>query len=114
LCSAHRHYNERSPDYYIRTAGKKSAVLAEIITGIFNSARPPEVFYRTCDGLLSLSRKTDPVRFEKACQTALDNNMFSYRFIKSLVENNSLLIENEVYKPLPLPQQNIRGSKYYQ
>jgi transposase len=113
LCSAHRHYNKRNPDYYIETAKRKSTVLAEIITGIFNSPKPPETFYRTCDGLLSLCRKTDPVRFDKACRIALNANMLSLRFIRSLIEGKSLLMETEEYKPLPSPQSNIRGGTYY-
>jgi transposase len=71
LCSTHQHYRLRSPDYYIQTAQKKSDALAEVFTRIFDSPKSPEVFYRTCDGLLSLCRKTDAVRFEKACRIAM-------------------------------------------
>jgi transposase len=113
LCSARRHYNKRSPDYHIETARNKSAALAQVITLIFNRPQPPELFYRTCDGLLSLCRKTDAGRFEKACQTALDNNVLSYGFIKSLIEGNSLFMEPETYKPLPAPQDSLRGRQYY-
>jgi hypothetical protein len=113
LCSTHRHYNNRNPDYYIETARRKSNTLAEIMTYIFKSPKPPEVLYKTCDGLLSLCRKTDPVRFEKACRIALDEAEFSYRFIKSLIEGKSLLMETEEYKPLPTPENNIRGKQYY-
>jgi transposase len=114
LCSAHRHYNKRSPDYYIEMARKKSPVLAEIITLIFNRPRAPELSYNTCDGLLSLCRKTnDPVSFEKACRIALDHHVFSYGFIKSLIEGKSLFEETETYKPLPTPQDNLRGRQYY-
>ena len=112
LCTAHRYYNRRSPDYYIETARKSSPVLAEIIILIFNRPQPPELFYRTCDGLLSLCRKTHPDSFEKACRIALENNVFSYGFIKSLIESNSLSGETEVYKPLPTPQ-DTRGKQYY-
>jgi len=112
LCSAHQHYNRRSPDYYIETAKKRSAVLSEIITRIFNRPQSPELFYRTCDGLLSLCRKTDPERFEKACQIALENHVFSYGFIKSLIENNFLFGETEICKPLPTPD-DTRGKQYY-
>jgi len=115
LCSTHQYYNNRNPDYYIETARKKSAVFADVITSIFNETkRPPEVHYKTCDGLLSLCRKTDPVRFEKACRIALDEGVPSYRFIKSLIEGKSLLMEEEVgYKPLPTPKDNVRGKRYY-
>jgi len=112
LCSAHRHYNRRSPAYYIETAGKKSSLLAQIITLIFNRPQPPELFYRTCDALLSLCRKTNPEHFEEACRIALDNNVFSYGFIKSLIEGHSLSVETHAYKPLPTPP-DTRGKQYY-
>jgi transposase len=113
LCAAHRHYNRRSPDYYIETARKRSAALAEIITLIFSRPKPAELFYRTCDALLSLCRKTDPVSFEKACRMALDNGVYNCRFIKSLIESNSLMEENQMYKPLPVPKDNLRGRQYF-
>jgi len=117
LCSAHQHYNLRSPHYYIETAGKKSDVLKEVFTHIFDSPKPPEVFYRTCDGLLSLCRKTDAAKFDKACRIALDAGMLSLRFIKALVTGKSLMMETEEQHPLPsLPfaEENIRGKDYYQ
>ena len=114
LCSTHQHYNNRNPDYYIETARRRSNTLAEIMIHIFNSPKPPEVFYKTCDGLLSLSRKADPVRFEKACRIALDEGIPSYSLIKSLVEGKSLLMEEDEYKSLPSPEENVRGKQYYQ
>jgi len=114
LCSSHQHYHQRSADYYIATARRKSETLAKVITLIFSSPKPPEVFYKTCDGLLSLCRKTDPVRFEKACQIALEQGIYSYRFIKALIEGKSLLMETDEYKPLPTLWDNIRGKEYYQ
>jgi len=113
LCSTHQHYNRRNPDYYIEMAKKKSSVLAEVITRIFDNPKSPEIYYKTCDGLLSLCRKTDIVRFEKACDIALNVSKLSYKFIKSLIENKSLLMEDELFKPLPFAEENIRGSQYY-
>jgi hypothetical protein len=113
LCSAHRHYNKRSPDYYIETAKKKSTALAEIIALIFSRPQPPELFYRTCDGLLSLCRKTDPDSFEQACRIALEHNTYNYGTIKSLIASKSLFMETQEQKPLPTPQHNIRGKQYY-
>jgi hypothetical protein len=103
LCSTHRFYRERSPEFYIRQAGKRSEVLKCLITDIFNIPnRSAEMSYRTCDGLLSLSRKTDPVRFEKACRIAVEMQKYSYRFVQSLLEGKSLMMEEtEPYKSLP-------------
>ena len=114
LCSAHRFYRERSPAYYTEAAGKKSDVLRELITAIFDNAnRPPELSYKTCDGLLSLCRKTEPDRFDKACRIAMDAGKYSYRFVQSLVVGKSLLMEEtENCKPLPKTE-NERGKHYY-
>ena len=113
LCSTHRHYNDRSPAYYIAKAKEKSKVLAELITALFTGPKTPEVYYKTCDGLLSLYRKTDAVVFEKACEIALSEGVYSYRFVKSIIENKSLPMERETYKSLPAPDRNIRGKQYY-
>jgi len=113
LCSTHRHYNKRSANYYIETARTKSPVLEEVITHIFAGSKPPELYYKTCDGLLSLYRKSDRVRFEKACHIALNNSHISYKFIKSLIEGKSLLADDQAHKPLPFSQENIRGKLYY-
>ncbi len=113
LCSAHRHYNKRNPDYYIQTANRHSSVLAEVIKHLFNAPKPAEVFYKTCEGLLSLCRKTSIEKFERACQIALDNNMLSYRFIKSLIESKTLTEQEQEYKSLPVLQENVRGKDYY-
>ena len=117
LCSSHQHYNKRSPDYYIAKANEKSASLCKIITNIFTGNCPPEVYYKTCEGLLSLCRKTDSERFEKACTIAIKVDNFSYRFIKSLIESKYLEMEMEPEaencKSLPYSEDNIRGKEYY-
>jgi hypothetical protein len=81
---------------------------------IFKDSKPPEVHYKACEGLLSLARKTDPVRFEKACRIALDYQKVNYNFIKSLLTGNSILMETEIeiYKPLPETTEK-RGKHYY-
>ena len=112
LCSAHQHYSERSPEYYMEMAKKRSSLLTEVMECIFNDSKPPEVHYKTCDGLLSLARKTDPVLFEKACRIALDYQNVNYGFIKSLLTGKSILMETEEYKPLPTTEEG-RGKHYY-
>jgi len=77
---------------------------------MFNDGRHPELNYRSCDGLLNLCRKTDPDTFEKACRIANDHQVYSYRFIKRLIENKMTGEEPapEIEKPLPT-HANIRG-----
>jgi len=112
LCSAHQHYGERSPHYYIDRAAKRSSSLAALIKSVFDDGKPPEMHYKTCDGLLSLSRKTDPALFERACRMALEHQVTSYNFVKSLLTGNRLSMETQEYKPLPKTSQR-RGQEYY-
>lgn len=113
LCSQHRHYLDRSPEYYIHQAARKSQVLAQLITLIFEQDKHPEVLYRSCDGLFSLQRKTDHQTFEKACQIAIDNQILAYGFISNVINNKMTgNLPDVKHKPLP-DHDNIRGSEYY-
>ena len=114
LCSHHRHYLARSPDYYIQKAKACSSALHQLVEKIFASPKPPELMYRTCDGLLSLQRKTDAATFNRACEMALAHEKYTYGFVKNLIENKMTQCE-EVEPEKPLPKHgNIRGKDYYQ
>jgi transposase len=114
LCSHHRHYLLRSPDYYLQKAGTCSLVLHQLVEKIFATPRPPEVMYRTCDGLLSLYRKTDAQTFDRACQIALAHQNHTYGFVKNLIENKMTQCDDpQPQQPLP-KHDNIRGRDYYQ
>jgi len=116
LCSQHQHYNSLSPDYYIKQARDKSAVLTALIKLIFAQDRYPEQLYKTCDGLLSLFRKSKREEFDKACQIAIDHQNYSYKFVKNILANKMIQQHQQSDQPgKPLPSHhNIRGKKHYQ
>ncbi len=117
LCSTHKHYLDRSPEYYIKKAMERSQELYLLIESIFKTNDIPELLYKRCDGLLSLQRKTDPVIYNKACRMALDKNVLTYKFVRSLIENKVMLqqMEHPQEPQRPLPEhENIRGKAYYQ
>jgi transposase len=113
LCSHHRHYLDRSPEYYMQKAKEKSESLHELVQLIFGQKRHPEQLYRTCDGLLSLQRKTEPEVFKKACLMAIEHQNYSYMFLQNILKNN--MTGQEESKPAySLPNHsNIRGKDYY-
>jgi len=113
LCSAHQHYMDRSPDYYLNKSKLKSELLYQLLEHLFAQNRHPEQLYRTCDGLLSLQRKTDQKDFDKACQMAIECQKYSYVFVLNILKNK--MTQEQEIKPLqPLPtHQNIRGKEYY-
>ena len=113
LCSAHQHYMDRSPDYYLGKARLKSETLYQLISCLFEQNKHPEQLYRTCDGLLSLQRKTDGETFKKACLKAIQHQNYSYSFVQNILKNK-MADEQEPTPKKPLPiHVNTRGREYY-
>jgi transposase len=113
LCSAHQHYRDRSPGYYLDKARLKSDALYQLVELLFMQNRHPEQLYRTCDGLMSLCRKTEPDIFTKACQMAIEYQNYSYRFVRNIL-NNKMTDESDQPPAKLLPvHKNIRGRDYY-
>ena len=113
LCSHHRHYLERSPEYYQQRAKAISETLHRLITLVFTRPAHPEQWYKTCDGLLRLQRRYDPLRFENACTLAITHEQYSYLFVRQVLENNLTAVD-EPQNLVPLPRHgNVRGSNYY-
>ena len=115
LCSTHRYYLDRSPEYYKNRAKKLSPLFEDLVTLIFSQNKYPEQLYRSCDGLLSLYKNTKEEVFEKACKIAIEHNNYSYGFIQNLIKNKMtglLETENNTSKKLP-EHKNIRGREYY-
>ena len=113
LCSAHQHYLDRSPEYYMDKAKIKSDELYLLMGLIFAQNRHPEQLYRTCDGLLNLQRKTDSREFHKACLMAIEYQNYSYRFLVNILANK-MTDQPEAKQAKPLPDhENLRGREYY-
>ena len=114
LASNSREYRGLSAKSYIERAERASGILGDVIRRIFySSLMPPETHYKTCDGLLNLQRSSDPVVFQKACETALRVDRCSYRFIRSLVKA-SVPASGSLHLPFLLPEHsNIRGKAQF-
>lgn len=116
LCSQHQHYLDRSPDYYKNKAKACSADFFRLVVKIFDQDKYPEQLYKSCDGLISLYKKSDTEVFSRACQIAIENNNLSYRFILNMIENKMTDkdIQDGQQSLFPLPQhENTRGKGYY-
>ena len=113
LCSAHRHYMDRSPEYYLDKSKSKSETLYRLLEHLFAQNRHPEQLYRTCDGLLNLQRKTDPKIFDKACLIAINQQNYTYKVVLNIIKNK-MTEEPETKQSKPLPKHtNERGRAYY-
>lgn len=113
LCSHHQYYRQRSPTYYMQRGYKHSESLYELMEALFKQDKYPEQLYKTCDGILNLSRKADLESFTKACNIALEHQNYSYTFLKQVLENRMTEYPEEpVVKSLPA-HGNIRGASSY-
>lgn len=113
LASQHKHYKDRSPDYYIKKASTINASFKSLVELLFKQDRHPEQLYKSCDGLLRLAWSTSNDIFEKACQIALEHRVYNYTFLKNIIENK--MVEKQLpvsNKQLP-NHPNLRGGNYY-
>lgn len=114
LCPHHQHYLDRSPAYYIEKARNKSGELVELVKLLFKKGNPLEQNYRTCDGLLNLYKKTDPVLFNWACKQAIECQKYSYKFVLNIIQNKENTPQTG-QEPRELPKHgNLRGKNYYE
>lgn len=113
LATHARVYRNRCPEYYINCGKSKLEILGRLIGALFESSTAPaETLYRSCDGLLSLQKNTDPAIFIKACETALAHGRHTYGFVKQMCESKCTgLDSNEVQSPKT--HGNIRGAEFF-
>jgi transposase len=112
----HLKYLEWTPER-IRHWGKSIGENTEhLMERIMSSRRHVEHGYRTCLGILRLSKRYSPQRLENACKRALFIGGISYRSVKSILENN--LDKEEMTEAISsskcIIHENIRGGGYYQ
>ena len=114
LCSHHQHYLSRSPAYYMEKASRISQDLLSIMKSLFDGGRPAEQNYRSCDGFLSLCRKTAQPIFEAACKCAIDDKCYSYKYLLRTIDRMQKTGLPVQTPETPLPDHgNIRGKEYY-
>jgi transposase len=111
---AHRAHAEWTPSRILgwaATLGPETAKLAEAIL----ATRPhPEQGYRSCLGILRLSKKYGSERVEIACGRAMAVGARSYRHVESILKHGLDRLAPTDVAGTPRPaHENIRGRGYY-
>lgn len=114
LASQHKHYKDRSPDYYIHKAKAFSPSFKTLVEQLFKQDKHPEQLYKSCDGLLRLAKSTLKETLEKACKLALEHHEYGYNFLKNIIENKMTDEKPQVNEKSLPKHNNVRGSKHYQ
>jgi transposase len=112
---SHREFSDWTPERLLDWAESVGPNTRELIRRVMESRPYPVQGFRSCLGILRLSKKFGGDRLENACRRALRISAFSYKSILSILTNGL------DHCPLPEPETpaasldhaNIRGANYY-
>lgn len=112
---AHQRHQRWTPTSLKQWGAKIGKSTEQVITAMLDKKDHPEQAYRTCLGLLNLSKQYTSPRLEAACLRALHIKAPHLKNIKSILESNMDQL------PLPLSttetttgdHHNLRGANYY-
>jgi hypothetical protein len=112
--SHHRFLAEWNPERFMKQAERKGTHVRNMISYVLKSRNHPEQTFRSCQGILHLSRTYGDYRLERACKRALYYKNYSYRAVKNILNNGLDRIEEDSIQMELLPlHENIRGEQYY-
>jgi transposase len=111
----HRFHLEWTPERIISWAGEISVHTRSLVKAILERAAYPDQSFRSCVGVINLSKKYPVERLDIACRMALAEGAHSYQAVKKILEKGRDLInakDDENQKLLPF-HENIRGQAAY-
>lgn len=114
--ASHRAHLAWTPTRLIRWAEHTGPATAELVEQILASRPHPEQGYRTCLGILRLSRRYGPERLEAAARRALIIGARSYRSIESILAHRletAPLPGHPTQVIAPRQHEHLRGAAYY-
>jgi transposase len=116
LPSAHRAHREWSPSRLIHWGASIGPQTARLVEQILASRPHPEQGYRSCLGLLRLTKQYGPARVEAASGRAVAVGARSYRHVASMLKHglDQLALEAEAPDGPQAAHANVRGPVYYQ
>lgn len=112
---SHQQHLEWTPSRLIEWAATVGPAAAELMEKILTSRPHPEMGYRSCLGVLRLSKQYSLERLEAAARRAVVLRACSYQSVKSILERGLDRLPSEPPSP-PRPtieHPNIRGAEYF-
>lgn len=112
---AHQRHLEWTPSRLVDWAKTIGPATAELFDRIMAGKRHPEQGYRSCLGILRLSKEYSSERVEAAARRAIALHACSYPSLKSILKCH---LDSQPMDPAanpkpPLDHPNIRGSEYF-
>jgi transposase len=113
---SHQKHMEWSPTRIVRWAESIGPETAKLAAAILVERPHPEQGYRSCLGILRLSKRYGPERLEAACARAMTAGGRSYRHVESILKHGLDRLapaEESKSTQLSLVHENVRGRDYY-
>ena len=111
---SHKWQDNWDPDKLLNWAKEKGDSVADVVEAILASRQHPEQSYKTCLGIISLSKTYGDLRLNRACKRAIYYDNCTYRMIKNILSNNMDQVDDNDDMAMTLPEhENIRGKNYY-
>jgi hypothetical protein len=88
--------------------------VAAFIERLLDSKEHPQQAFKSCMGVLQLSKGYKREELEAVCSRAIEYNCISLKFLKNSLKNNIHKTEQEKPIEMRLPfHENIRGKEHY-
>ncbi|MGF1586946.1 MAG: IS21 family transposase [Bacteroidales bacterium] len=101
-------------DRFIRWASKMGGSVETFIERLLESKEHPQQAFKSCMGVLNLSKGYKPEDLEKVCRRAIEYNCISLKFVRNSLQNSTHKTEIEKSIEIKLPfHENIRGKENY-
>ena len=113
---AHQRYLDWTPSRLINWGRSVGPATAHVVEHVIKSKPHPEQGYRSCLGILRMSKAYGEERLEKAAERAVALRTMNYKSIKSILKSGldkQPLTPEPKQAELPLDHENIRGADYY-
>jgi transposase len=111
---SHRAHMEWTPTRMISWAGKIGPNTEALVKAILDERPHPEQGYRSCLGILRLSKQYGDERLEAACGISLSVRARSYRHVAGVLKNGLDRVDRAASEiEVPVVHENIRGGDYY-
>ncbi|PKQ29043.1 MAG: IS21 family transposase [Actinobacteria bacterium HGW-Actinobacteria-10] len=112
--SSHREVASWTSERIESWARQTGPVTEALVAAIMSARNHPELGFRSCLGILRLSKSHGEDRLEAACARALSCGARSYKSVKSILDKRLDQVPAPQDTPLPAPMHdNGRGAAYY-
>jgi len=114
LASTHQFITAWTPQRFIDWGASIDENVKRLIINILEKKQHPEQAYKSCMGILALTKKVGNERLKNACTRALEYGIYNYKIVQTILEKGLDKMEEDTGQNEELPNHNnIRGKQYY-